>query len=60
MEYSDLLLAHAVNSAHYDMYTRARVFETAKEFVADGRSRHFGISYHVGPELLERILTEHS
>jgi predicted aldo/keto reductase-like oxidoreductase len=59
VEYFDLLLAHAVNSAHYDMYTRQGVFETAKEFVADGRARHFGISYHDGPELLERILTEH-
>ncbi|MBO7702393.1 MAG: aldo/keto reductase, partial [Eggerthellaceae bacterium] len=44
VEYFDLLLAHAVNSAHYDMYTRQGVFETAKELVADGRARHFGIS----------------
>ena len=57
--YFDLLLAHAVNKAHYEMYTRQGVFETAKEFVADGRARHFGISYHDGPELLDQILTEH-
>ena len=30
----------------------------AKEFVADGRARHFGISYHDGPELLDRILSD--
>ena len=58
VEYFDLLLAHAVNKAHYDLYTRQGVFETAKELLAEERARHSGISYHGGPELLEQILTE--
>ena len=59
VDYFDLLLAHAVNRAHYELYTRQGVFETARELVAEGKARHFGISYHDGPELLDEILSAH-
>ncbi|MBQ9002221.1 MAG: aldo/keto reductase [Eggerthellaceae bacterium] len=57
--YFDMLLAHAVNAAHYDLYTRCGVFDVVPEFLADGRARHFGISFHDSPDVLERILGEH-
>ena len=59
VDYFDMLLAHAVNAEHYAVYERQGVFGVARELVAEGRARHFGISYHDGPELLARILDEH-
>jgi hypothetical protein len=40
------------------MYVRQGVFEVAKELVAAGKARHFGISFHDSPELLAQILDE--
>ena len=59
VDYFDMVLAHAVNAAHYELYTRCGVFGVAREFLADGRARHFGISFHDTPDVLERILGEH-
>ena len=58
VDYFDILLAHAVDRIHYPMYVRQGVFEVAQELVAEGRARHFGISFHDSPELLEQILDE--
>ncbi len=59
VDYFDMVLAHAVNAAHYELYSHCGVFDVARELLADGRARHFGISFHDTPGVLERILGEH-
>ncbi len=58
VDYFDIILAHAVDRIHYPMYVHQGVFEVAQDLVAEGRARHFGISFHDSPELLEQILDE--
>lgn len=59
VECFDMLLLHATNAAHYDLYTRTGAFDVVNEFVAAGKARHMGISFHDTPDVLERILDEH-
>ena len=59
VEYLDMLLMHAQNSAHYEKYERTRAYEHAAAFKAAGKARHFGISFHDTPDVLERILDGH-
>ena len=59
VEYFDYYLMHALTVDHYKKFTECRAFETAKQFLEEGRVRHLGISFHDKPALLEQILTEH-
>lgn len=55
----DLLLMHAQNEAWYERYQRMHAYEHSMDFVRAGKARHFGISFHDSPEVLERILADH-
>lgn len=44
---------------NYQKYDKYHLWDFVKEQKAKGLIRHFGFSYHAGPELLDRILTEH-
>ena len=59
VEYFDFYLMHAQDRNNYQKYKRCRAYETAMELKAEGKIRHFGISFHDKAEVLDMILTEH-
>lgn len=59
VDYFDFYLMHAQSADIFAKYKRCRAYETALEFLAEGRIRHFGISFHDKAEVLEQILTEY-
>lgn len=59
VDYFDFYLMHAQDGAIFEKYKKCRAYETALELKAEGRIRHFGISFHDKAEALDRILTEY-
>ncbi len=59
VEYFDFYLMHAQDRNNYQKFKRCRAYETALELKAEGKIRHFGISFHDKAEVLDMILTEH-
>ena len=59
VSYFDYYLMHSQNEALYEKYKRCRAYETALELKEEGLIRHFGISFHDKPALLDQILTEY-
>ena len=59
VEYFDFYLMHSQNRSYYEKFKRCAAYETALELKAEGKFRHFGISFHDKAELLDRILTEY-
>ena len=59
VEYFDFYLMHAQDGAIFEKYKKCRAYETALELQAEGKFRHFGISFHDKAEVLDRILTEY-
>ena len=57
--YFDFYLMHAQDRNNYQKYKRCRAYETAMQLKAEGKIRHFGISFHDKAEVLDMILTEH-
>ena len=59
VEYFDFYLMHAQDGAIFEKYKKCRAYETALELKAEGKIRHFGISFHDKADVLDRILTEY-
>ena len=59
VDYFDFYLMHAQDKATFDKYKACRAYETALEFKAEGKIRHFGISFHDHAQVLDQILTEY-
>lgn len=59
VDYFDFYLLHSVEEKHLPTYERLGAFEFLKEMKAQGKISHIGFSYHDGPELLAKILTDH-
>jgi hypothetical protein len=59
VEYFDFYLMHAQNAEIFEKFKRCRAYETALALKAEGKFRHFGISFHDRAEVLEQILTEY-
>ena len=59
VEYFDFYLMHAQNAENFAFFKRCRAYETALELKAEGKFKHFGISFHDTAEVLEQILTEY-
>ena len=59
VEYFDFLLMHAQDGAIYEKFRRCNAYETGLELKAEGKVRHFGISFHDKADVLERILTDY-
>lgn len=59
VEYFDFYLMHAQSAANFEHFKKCRAYETALELKAEGKIRHFGISFHDTAEVLEQILTEY-
>ncbi len=59
VDYFDFYLMHAQDHDNYKKFKRCKAYETAMELKAEGKIRHFGISFHDKAEVLDMILTEH-
>ena len=59
VDYFDFYLMHAQGVDNFAYFKKCRAYETALELKADGKIRHFGISFHDRAEVLEQILTEY-
>ena len=58
VEYFDFYLMHAQDRNIYRKFKRCHAYETALKLKAEGKIRHFGISFHDKAEVLDLILTE--
>ena len=59
VEYFDIYLMHAQGADNFAYFKKHHAYETALELMAEGKFRHFGISFHDRAEVLEQILTEY-
>ena len=59
VEYFDFYLMHAQDRTIFEKYKKIRAYETSLQLLAEGKIRHFGISFHDTAAVLEQILTEY-
>lgn len=59
VEYFDFYLLHALGEGNADKYDEYHLWDFVKEQKASGLIRHMGFSFHGGPELLDKLLTDH-
>ena len=59
VDFFDYYLVHDVNSHSIETYDRLDVWEWIAEKKKAGQIREMGFSFHDGPELLDKVLTEH-
>ena len=59
VDYFDFYLMHAQNAENFAFFKGCKAYETALELKAEGKFRHFGISFHDTADVLEQILTEY-
>ena len=59
-------LLHILNTKFYNgldgkggVVKTCRLFEHAQQWIAEGKIKHLGFSFHDSPEVLDQILTEH-
>lgn len=57
--YFDYYLLHALMENNYTKYDKFHLWDFIKEQKEKGLVKHIGFSYHAGPGLLDKILTEH-
>ena len=57
--YFDYYLLHSLMDSNYTKYDRFHLWDFVEEQKRKGLIRHYGFSFHSGPELLDRILTDH-
>lgn len=58
IDYVDHYLLHNLMGATHRSYDSLGLWDYARDLKRQGRVRQFGFSFHGGPELLERILTD--
>ena len=56
VDYFDFYLMHAQDKVSFEKYKECRAYETAMEFLKEGRIKHLGISFHDKASVLEDIL----
>ncbi len=59
VDYFDFYLMHAQGAVNYGHFRECSAYETGLEFKAEGKIRHFGISFHDTADMLERILNDY-
>lgn len=59
VDYFDFYLMHAQDKTLFAKYKACRAYEIAMEFLAEGRIKHLGMSFHDKAEVLDQILTEY-
>ncbi len=57
--YFDYYLLHALQAGNYKSYDKYHLWDFVAEQKAKGLIRHWGFSFHAGPELLDQLLTAH-
>ena len=57
--YFDFYLLHAVGAGNLPMYNEYGIWDFAAKMQAEGLIRHWGFSFHDGPELLDKLLKDH-
>ncbi len=57
--YFDLYFLHSMQASQYKVYDDYDCWNYCRARMVEGTIRHFGISYHGDPVLLDRILTDH-
>lgn len=57
--YFDFYLLHAVQTNNIDQYNSYGLWDYARQLKERGLVRHWGFSFHAGPELLDELLTAH-
>ncbi len=58
-KYLDFYLLHSLMESNYEKYDKFGLWDFVKQEKAKGRIKHYGFSFHGGPELLDKLLTEH-
>ena len=58
VDYFDFYLMHAQREDLYEKFMACRAYETAAALKAEGKIRHFGVSFHGTAAFLERLLDE--
>ncbi|SHK93866.1 aldo/keto reductase [Hespellia stercorisuis] len=59
VEYFDFYLLHDINSHSIETYNKLDCFKWLVDKKEQGLVKHIGFSFHDGPELLDKVLTEH-
>ena len=59
VEYFDFYLMHAQSKEIFEFFKKCRAYETALELKAEGKIKHFGISFHDRADVLDEILTQY-
>ncbi len=59
VDYFDYYLMHAQGAESFAYFKKCQAYEIALQLQKEGKFRHFGISFHDRPEVLEQILTEY-
>ena len=57
--YFDYYLLHALQENNYTLYDDYHIWDFVKEQQKKGLIKHWGFSFHAGPDLLDKLLTEH-
>lgn len=57
--YFDYYLLHSLMKQNYKTYERYKLWDFVREKKEEGLIKHYGFSFHAGPELLDQLLTEH-
>lgn len=57
-DYLDLYLMHSQSGDVYEKFLSCNAYYVVRDLKKEGKIRHFGISFHDTPEVLEKILTE--
>lgn len=58
VDYFDFYLMHAQNKDIYAKFQSKNAYSVVRELKKEGKIKHFGISFHDRPEILEQILQE--
>jgi len=58
-KYFDYYLLHCIMEVNYKKYSDFHLWDFVREEKEKGRIKHYGFSFHGGPDLLEQALTEH-
>lgn len=57
--YFDYYLLHSIMNNNWKRYDKFNLWEFVKEEKEKGTIKHYGFSFHAGPDLLDKLLTEH-
>ena len=57
--YFDYYLLHSLMKNNVGKYDKYHLWDYVKELKEKGLIRHYGFSFHSGPDLLDELLTEH-